>query len=109
MISLRKSFLACLLTGFCSSVIADTNLPPSLKDGLIAPLPTLLQHQSTFLALGDDIHWRNASGKSLARLKLSAELLDWRYPVQLKTGKTISSELVAATVFLPMQKRSKQE
>jgi 3-phytase len=103
MISLRKSLLACLLTGFCSSVIADASLPPSLKDGLIAPMPTLLQHQSTFLALGDDIHWRDASGKSLAQLKLPAELLDWRYPVQLQTGKIISSELVAATVFLPEQ------
>lgn len=103
MISLRKSLLACLFTGFCSSVSAVTNLPPSLKDGLIAPLPTLLQHQSTFLALGDDIHWRDASGKSLAQLKLPAELLDWRYPVQLQSGKTISSELVAATVFLPEQ------
>lgn len=103
MISLRKSLLACLFTGFCSSVSAVTTLPPSLKDGLIAPLPTLLQHQSTFLALGDDIHWRDASGKSLAQLKLPAELLDWRYPVQLQTGKIISSELVAATVFLPEQ------
>jgi 3-phytase len=103
MISLRKSLLACLLTGFCSSVIADASLPPSLKDGLTAPLPTLLQHQSTFLALGDDIHWRDASGKSLAQLKLPAELLDWRYPVQLQSGKIISSELVAATVFLPEQ------
>ncbi|MDR7088042.1 phytase [Cellvibrio fibrivorans] len=103
MISLRKSLLACLFTGLCSSVIADASLPPSLKDGLIAPLPTLLQHQSTFLALGDDIHWRDASGKSLAQLKLPAELLDWRYPVQLQTGKIISSELVAATVFLPEQ------
>ncbi|MGV8836149.1 phytase [Cellvibrio sp.] len=103
MISLRKSLLACLFTGFCSSVGAVTTLPPSLKDGLIAPLPTLLQHQSTFLALGDDIHWRDASGKSLAQLKLPAELLDWRYPVQLQTGKIISSELVAATVFLPEQ------
>lgn len=103
MISLRKSLLACLFTGFCSSVIADTSLPPSLKDGLIAPLPTLLQQQSTFLALGDAIHWRDASGKSLAQLKLPAELLDWRYPVQLQSGKIISSELVAATVFLPEQ------
>jgi len=103
MISLRKSLFACLFAGFCSSVIADTNLPPSLKDGLIAPLPDLLQHQSTFLALGDNIHWRDASGKSLAQLKLPAELLDWRYPVQLQTGKTLSSELVAATVFLPEQ------
>lgn len=103
MISLRKSLLACLFAGFCSSVIADTNLPPSLKDGLIAPLPDLLQHQSTFLVLGDNIHWLDASGKSLAQLKLPAELLDWRYPVQLQSGKTISSELVAATVFLPEQ------
>ncbi|WP_331351648.1 phytase [Cellvibrio sp. UBA7671] len=103
MISLRKSLLACLLTGFCSSVIADASPPPSLKDGVIAPLPTLLQHQSTFLALGDNIDWLDASGKSLAQLKLPAELLDWRYPVQLQSGKTISSELVAATVFLPEQ------
>ncbi len=103
MISLRKSLLACLFTGFCSSVIADNSLPPSLKDGLIAPLPSLLQYHSTFLALGHDIHWRDVSGKSLAQLKLSAELLDWRFPVQLQNGKTLSSELVAATVFLPEQ------
>lgn len=102
MISLRQSLFACLFASFCSSVIADTSLPPSLKDGLIAPLPALLQ-KPTFLALGDNIHWRDASGKSLAQLNLSAELLDWRFPVQLQNGKTISSELVAATVFLPEQ------
>lgn len=103
MISLRKSLLACLFAGFCSSVIADVDLSASLKSGLIVPLPVQLQQQSTFLALGDDIHWRDASGKSLAQLIQPAELLDWRYPVQLQTGKAISSELVAATVFLPEQ------
>lgn len=103
MISLRKSLLACLFSGVCSSVIADVNLPASLKSGLIVPLPVQLQQQSTFLALGDDIHWCDASGKSLAQLNQPAELLDWRYPVQLQTGKAISSELVAATVFLPEQ------
>lgn len=103
MISLRKSLLACLFAGFCSSAIADASLPQPLKDGFIAPLPALLQQQPTFLALGNDIRWRDAGGKSLAQLNQSAELLDWRYPVQLQTGKTLSSELVAATVFLPEQ------
>jgi 3-phytase len=103
MISLRNSLIACLFAGYCSFAIADVNLPLSLKFGLIAPLPVKFQQQSTFLALGDNIHWRDASGKSLAQLNLSAELLDWRYPVQFQTGKTLSSELVAATVFLPEQ------
>ncbi len=103
MISLRNSLITCLFAGYCSFAIADVNLPLSLKSGLIAPLPVQFQQQSTFLALGDNIHWRDASGKSLAQLNLSAELLDWRYPVQLHTGKTLSSELVAATVFLPEQ------
>ena len=103
MISLRNSLITCLFAGYCSFAIADVNLPLSLKSGLIAPLPVQFQQQSTFLALGDNIHWRDASGKSLAQLNLSAELLDWRYPVQFQTGKTISSELVAATVFLPEQ------
>ena len=103
MISLRNSLIACLFAGYCSFAIADVNLPLSLKSGLIAPLPVQFQQQSTFLALGDNIHWRDASGKSLAQLNLSAELLDWRYPVQFQTGKTLSTELVAATVFLPEQ------
>lgn len=101
MISLRKTLLACLFAGFYSSVVAEVNLPAPLKAGLIAPLP--VQQQSTFLAVGDEIHWRDASGKSLAQLNQPAELLDWRYPVQLQSGKTLSSELVAATVFLPEQ------
>lgn len=104
MISLRNSLMACLLAGFCSSSFADGNLPASLKSAQLAPLPVQHQQQLTYLALGDEIHWRDASGKSLAQLKQPAELLDWRYPVQLQTGKTISSELIAATVFLPEQK-----
>lgn len=103
MISLRKLLLVFLFTSFCSSVIADVNLAASLKSGLVAPLPVQLQQQFTFLAVGDGIYWRDASGKSLAQLQQSAELLDWRYPVRLQAGKTISSELVAATVFLPEQ------
>lgn len=103
MISLRNSLMACLLAGFCSSSFADVNLPASLKSAELAPLPVQHQQQLTYIALGDEIHWRDASGKSLAQLKQPAELLDWRYPVQLQTGKTASSELVAATVFLPEQ------
>lgn len=101
MISFRQSLFACFFAGFCSSVIADVNLPVSLKSGLIAPVP--VQLQSTFLAVGNEIHWRDASGKSLAQLDQPAELLDWRYPVKLHAGEKITSELLAATVFLPEQ------
>lgn len=103
MISLRNSLLACLFTGFCSSAIAEFNLPASLKSAEIAPLPVQHQQQLTYLTLGDAIHWRDASGQSLAQLNQPTELLDWRYPVKLHAGETTTSELVAATVFLPEQ------
>ncbi|MDO8345512.1 MAG: phytase [Cellvibrio sp.] len=103
MIRLRNSLVACLFTGFCLSAAAEVNLPASLKSLALAPLPVQHQQQLTYLALGDVIHWRDASGKSLAQLDQPAELLDWRYPVELQSGKIKTSELVAATVFLPEQ------
>lgn len=105
MISLRHFLFACFLAGFCSTVVAGINLPAALKTGLIAPVPVQLQQQATFLVLGDEIHWRDASGKSLAQLNQPAELLDWRYPVELRAAETTitTTELVAATVFLPEQ------
>ncbi len=103
MISLRNSLITCLLAGFCSSAIADVNLPVSLKSAALAPLPVQHQQQLTYLTLGDVVHWRDAGGKSLAQLNRSAELLDWRYPVELRAAEKITTELVAATVFLPEQ------
>jgi len=103
MISLRNSLMACLLAGFCSSAVAEINLPASLKSVALAPLPVQHQQQSTYLALGDVIHWRDASGKSLTQLDQPAELLDWRYPIELRAGGKTTSELIAATVFLPEQ------
>jgi len=103
MISFRKSLITCLFAVFCSSAIADVNLPAALKSAVLAPLPVQHQQQLTYLALGDVIHWRDASGKSLAQLDQPAELLDWRYPVELKTEGKTTSLLVAATVFLPEQ------
>ncbi len=103
MISLRNSLMACLLAGFCLSAVAEINLPASLKSVALAPLPVQHQQQSTYLALGDVIHWRDASGKSLTQLDQPAELLDWRYPIELRAGGKTTSELIAATVFLPEQ------
>ncbi|WP_062061211.1 phytase [Cellvibrio sp. OA-2007] len=95
--------LASVLAIFCLPVVAENNLPPELKQGLVAPLPVLQQQQMTYLSLGDAIHWRAADGSSLAQLPQSTELLDWRYPVTLASQKTTSTELIAATVFLPEQ------
>lgn len=95
--------MACLLTGFFSSATAEVNLADSLTSGMLAPLPLTHQQQSTFFVVGDAIHWRNVKGESLAQLNQSAEFLDWRYPVKLQNGNAYSSELVAATVFLPEQ------
>lgn len=103
MISLRNVLVICLFAGFCSSASAEINLPASLKSAALAPLPVQHQQQLTYLALGDVIHWRDASGKSLAQLNQPAELLDWRYPVKLQAGGKTTTELVAATVFLPEQ------
>lgn len=71
------------------------------------PLSSSLENNqpTTYLTLGESekIHLRDASGRSIAHLNQSAELLDWRSPVSLQfQGKTISA-LVAATVFLPEQ------
>ncbi|MDZ4260865.1 MAG: phytase, partial [Pseudomonadota bacterium] len=103
MIRLRNSLIACFLTGFCLPAVAEVNLPASLKSEALAPLPVQHQQQLTYLALGDVIHWRDAGGNSLAQLSQPAELLDWRYPVELQSGKIKTSELVAAMVFLPEQ------
>jgi len=103
MIRLRNSLMACLLASFCLSAIAEVSLPASLTSGALAPLPVQHQQQLTYLTLGDEIHWRDAGGKSLAQLNQPAELLDWRYPVQLQASGKATTELVAATVFLPEQ------
>jgi 3-phytase len=78
---------------------------PASSTALHVPLPLEKNHQSTYLTVGNSekIHWRDASGASLAYLNQSAELLDWRYPMSLQLqGETVSA-LVAATVFLPEQ------
>jgi 3-phytase len=103
MIPSRYYFVACLFAGFCFSAVAQTPLVDSLQAKTLAPLPLQHQQQPTFLAVDNEIHWRDSSGQSLAALNQSAELLDWRYPVTLHNGKTSTSELVAASLFLPEQ------
>ncbi len=103
MIPSRHYLVACLFAGFCFSAVAQTPLVDSLQAKILAPLPLQHQQQPTFLAVDDEIHWRDSSGQSLAALNQSAELLDWRYPVTLQNGKTSRSELVAASLFLPEQ------
>lgn len=72
---------------------------------LRAPLPLKKNQQSTFLTVGDNqqIHWRVATGESLAHLDQAAELVDWRYPVNVQLQGKTTQALVAATVFLPEQ------
>lgn len=79
-------------------------LAPS-PSALIAPLPIKHAQELTYLTVGDhqQIHWRNATGQSLAHISQPAELLDWRYPVTLQASQSTTTELVAATVFLPEQ------
>ncbi len=79
-------------------------LAPS-SSALIAPLPIKHAQELTYLTVGDhqQIHWRAAAGKSLAHISQPAELLDWRYPVTLQNAQSTTTELVAATVFLPEQ------
>lgn len=102
--------ILAVVLGVCSfSVMAispgNKLLTAKLNADLVAPLPLQKNQQATYLTLGDNnqIHWRAASGESLAQLDQAAELLDWRYPVTVQTqGKSIPG-LIAATVFLPEQ------
>ncbi len=107
MICLRNSLVTSVLFGLCASAFAVNStphkLPASLQEPTIAPLPIVQQQQTTYLALGDNIAWRDESGNLLAQLKQPAELVDWRYPVQVQGAGKITRELVAATVFLPEQ------
>lgn len=107
MICLRNSLVTSVLFGLCASAFAVNStphkLPASLQEPTIAPLPIVQQQQTTYLALGDAIAWRDESGNLLAQLKQPAELVDWRYPVQVQGAGKITRELVAATVFLPEQ------
>ena len=102
--------ILAVVLGVCSfSVMAispgNKLLTAKLNADLVAPLPLQKNQQATYLTLGDNnqIHWRAASGESLAQLDQAAELLDWRYPVTVQAqGKSIPG-LIAATVFLPEQ------
>lgn len=107
MIRLRSSLISCFFAGVCASAFALTsaphNLPASLQVPTVTPVPVVHQQQTTYLALGDTIDWRDANGNLLAQLKQPAELVDWRYPVQVKNAGNTTKELIAATVFLPEQ------
>lgn len=111
MIHLRNSLISCFFVGLCAPVLAlnsaltsaPHNLPASLQVPTITPVPVAHQQQTTYLALGEAIDWRDARGNLLAQLKQPAELVDWRYPVQVKNAGSTTKELIAATVFLPEQ------
>lgn len=108
----KKSYpqILAVMLGFCSLSVAAI-MPDSkvlfakVNAELIAPLPLQKNQQATYLTVGDNnqIHWRAASGESLAQLNQAAELLDWRYPVTVQTQGKATSGVIAATVFLPEQ------
>lgn len=97
--------IASVLAGiFLSIGVAAEPMAPLLQqDSLRAPLPIQYQQQMTFLSIGKHIDWLDAGGRSLARLPLATELLDWRYPVAVQADGKLVDALIAATVFLPEQ------
>lgn len=103
MIRPSNILFACFLAGLCAFADAEVNFPYQLKTENVAPLTVQYQQQLTYLTVGKSLHWRDANGNSLAQLEQPVELLDWRYPVALRTGKIKTIELLAATVFLPEQ------
>lgn len=110
---MNKFFLPKMLTlllgvfSFSAMAISldNNSFVTDLSTSLVTPLPLQKNQQATYLTLGDNnqIHWRAASGESLAQLDQAAELLDWRYPVAVQTQGKSMSGLIAATVFLPEQ------
>lgn len=105
MIQLRNSLAIFLMAGFCFPVCASSVKESSVfvDASLYAPLQIQHQQKSTYFSVGNSIDWRDTGGKSLAHLEQSAELLDWRYPVAVRSdGKRVDA-FIAATVFLPEQ------
>jgi 3-phytase len=92
---LIQIFPACLASEkpFTSDII-------NINSAALAPLP-----KGDYLAVDDHsgIRWLDAHGKSLARLAVAAELLDWRDNTAVIVNGTRTAQIVVATLLLPEQ------